>query len=138
MLDPSTPAGARALARLAEERIIWLTTVTSAGQPQTSPVWFLYADGEFLVYSLPGTARTRNLAANPRVSLHLDGNGRGGDIVSIEAEARVDPGTAPSTEVAPYQERYASWIADHGWTPESFARDYPVALRIRPTRVRAW
>jgi PPOX class probable F420-dependent enzyme len=101
-------------------------------------VWFLYADGEFLVYSLPGTARTRNLAANPRVSLHLDGNGRGGDIVSIEAEARTDPDVPPSTGIAAYQERYASWIADHGWTPESFARDYPVALRIRPTRVRAW
>ena len=138
MFDPSTPAGARALARLSEERIIWLTTVTPAGQPQTSPVWFLYSDGEFLVYSLPGTARTRNLAANPRVSLHLDGNGRGGDIVSIEGEARLDPAAPPSTEVAAYQERYAPWIADYGWTPESFARDYPVALRIRPIRVRAW
>lgn len=138
MFDPSAPAGARALARLAAERVIWLTTVTPAGQPQASPVWFLFADGEFLIYSLPGTARTRNLAANPRVSLHLDGNGRGGDIVSVEGRARIDPAAPPSSAVAAYQERYAEWIARNGWTPESFARDYPVALRIRPTRVRAW
>jgi PPOX class probable F420-dependent enzyme len=72
------------------------------------------------------------------VSLHLDGNGRGGDIVSIEGTARVDPESPPSSAVAAYQERYAEWIARNGWTPESFARDYPVALRIRPTRVRAW
>ncbi|MCU0281587.1 MAG: TIGR03667 family PPOX class F420-dependent oxidoreductase [Acidimicrobiia bacterium] len=138
MFDPSTPAGARALARLAAERVIWLTTVTPAGQPQASPVWFLFADGEFLIYSLPDTARTRNLAANPRVSLHLDGNGRGGDIVSIEGTARVDPEAPPSSAVAAYQDRYSEWIARNGWTPESFARDYPIAVRILPTRVRAW
>ena len=138
MFDPSTPAGARALTRLADERVIWLTTVTPTGQPQASPVWFLYADGEFLIYSLPDTARTRNLAANPRVSLHLDGNGRGGDIVSIEGRARLDPEAPLSSAVAAYQERYAEWIARNGWTPESFAHDYPIAVRIRPTRVRAW
>ncbi len=138
MFDPSTPAGARALARLAAERVIWLTTVTPAGQPQSSPVWFLFADGEFLIYSLPDTARTRNLAANPRASLHLDGNGRGGDIVSIEGRARIDREAPPSSAVAAYQERYTEWIARNGWTPDSFARDYPIAVRIRPTRVRAW
>ena len=96
MLDPNTPQGARAIARLTDEKIIWLTTVRRNGQPQTSPVWFLFQDGEFLIYSLPGTARTANLEANPLVSLHLDGNGEGGDIVSIEGKARIDPAAPPS------------------------------------------
>jgi PPOX class probable F420-dependent enzyme len=138
MLDPHTPSGARAIARLTDEKIIWLTTVRANGQPQTSPVWFLYEDGEFLIYSLPGTARTANLDANPRVSLNLDGNGEGGDIVAIEGTARVDTDAPPSSEVAAYQEKYASMIARNGWTPESFAADYPHAIRITPVRSRAW
>ncbi|MCJ7725155.1 MAG: TIGR03667 family PPOX class F420-dependent oxidoreductase [Acidimicrobiia bacterium] len=138
MLDPTTPQGARAIARLTDEKIIWLTTVRRNGQPQTSPVWFLFQDGEFLVYSLPGTARTANLDANPLVSLHLDGNGEGGDIVSIEGNARLDTEALPSNQVEAYQEKYAGFIAGHGWTPESFATDYPIAIRIMPTRSRAW
>jgi PPOX class probable F420-dependent enzyme len=138
MLDPITRAGGRALARLAEERIIWLTTVRPNGQPQTSPVWFLYDDGEFLVYSKVGTARTANLAANPRVSLNLDGNGSGGDIVSIEGTASIDPDAPPSTDVPAYQDKYGGFIARNGWTPASFAADYPIAVRIHPMRARAW
>jgi PPOX class probable F420-dependent enzyme len=138
MFDPDTPRGSRALARLTDEKIIWLTTVRPTGQPQTSPVWFLYADGEFLIYSLPGTARTANLATNPRVALNLDGNGEGGDIVSIEGIARIDPAAPPSNLVIPYQEKYAGLIAGNGWTPESFAADYPTAIRITPVRSRAW
>lgn len=138
MLDSNTPQGARAIARLIDEKIIWLTTVRHSGQPQTSPVWFLFQNGEFLVYSLPGTARTANLEANPLVSLHLDGNGEGGDIVSIEGKAHIDPAAPPSNQVAAYQEKYAGFIARNGWTPDSFAADYPVAIRIVPTRSRAW
>jgi PPOX class probable F420-dependent enzyme len=138
VIDPQTPRGSEALRRLAEEPIIWLTTVRENGQPQTSPVWFWFDGGEFLVYSLPDTARTFNIAHNARVSLNLDGNGRGGDIVTIEGEARLDPNTPPSSEVPEYQAKYRAFIDGNGWTPESFARDYPVAVRIRPTRVRVW
>lgn len=138
MFDPTTPTGGRALARLADEKIVWMTTVRPGGQPQTSPVWFLYRDGEFLVYSLPGTARTANLAANRRVSLHLDGDGEGGEVVTIEGAARIDPDAPPSSEVPAYQAKYAGMIARNGWTPASFAADYPVAIRITPTRARAW
>ena len=138
MLDPTTPQGGRAVARLTDETILWMTTVRPGGQPQASPVWFLYEDGEFLVYSKKGTARTANLVANPRVSLNLDGNGEGGDIVSIEGTARIDPDAPPSSAVPAYQEKYAGYLERHGWTPEWFAANYPVAIRITPTRSRAW
>lgn len=138
MLDLNTPQAGRAHTRLTDDMIIWLTTVRPNGQPQTSPVWFLYRDGEFLVYSRAGTARTTNIAENPRVSLNLDGNGRGGDIVTIEGEARIDREAPPSNEAPAYREKYAGFIADHGWTPEGFAVDYPIPIRITPTRARVW
>ena len=78
-MDTLTPEVAT---RLADATVIWLTTVSADGQPQTSPVWFLWQDDRFLVYSLADSPRVRNLRANPRVSLNLDGDGRGGAIVT--------------------------------------------------------
>lgn len=115
-IDPASPAGQR----LSTALIGWLTTVSPAGRPQPSPVWFLWQGGDILVYSLADTARIRNIAANPLVSLNLDGD-------------------APSAaEVPEYLAKYAERFATYGWTPEWFAARYPVAIRIRPTRLRAW
>jgi PPOX class probable F420-dependent enzyme len=139
MIDPTTKAGARALERLEREPILWLTTVTPHGQPQASPVWFLWHEGELLVYSRADTPRPANIRANPRVAANLDGNGRGGDIVSIEGTARIVRDTASPADAPPaYADKYAALIAAEGWTLESFLADYPVEIRIRPTRVRAW
>lgn len=71
--------------RLREKLIVWRTTVTPGGQPQTSAVWFLWDGREFLVYSLADTARVRNIEANPRVAFNLDGDGRGGTVVTSKA-----------------------------------------------------
>jgi PPOX class probable F420-dependent enzyme len=127
----------RARRRLAEESIIWMTTVTPGGQPQTSPVWFLLDGDELLVYSAH-SSRLSNIAANPRVALNLDGNGRGGDIVTIEGSARI-VATEPAAAGNPaYVEKYATSMERNGWTPEEFSELYPVAVRIAFGRGRTW
>ena len=134
MLDPSTPSGAKAAELLAKAYVVWLTTVRPNGQPQSSPVWFVIDDGEFLVYSLDGTARTANIEANPRVSVNLDSDA-GADVLVVEGMARIVDGP-PSLEHAEYQEKYASGIRRIGHTPESFAERYSVPIRITPGRWR--
>jgi PPOX class probable F420-dependent enzyme len=139
MIDLTTPAGARTAERLQTELILWLTTVTPDGQPQTSPVWFLWTDGEILLYSRADTPRLANVRANPRVAANLDGDGDGGDVVIIEGEARVVHERATLADVpATYIEKHAEKLAEYGWTMESMLVDYPTEIRIRPTRVRAW
>jgi PPOX class probable F420-dependent enzyme len=136
LLDTSSEFGRRAERRLREEKIAWLTTVDSAGTPQPIPVWFLWdGAGSALVYSRPRTPKLRAIEANPRVSLHLDGNGRGGDIVVALGDAAVsdDP---PAHEIPAYVEKYAPLIERNRWTPESFAADYSVPIRVRIRRVR--
>jgi len=55
------PEHAAALARLGTEQIGWLTTVSKAGAPQSSPIWFLLWDAESaLVFSQPDTPKYRN------------------------------------------------------------------------------
>jgi PPOX class probable F420-dependent enzyme len=138
MIDETTEAGARAAARLRDEPIGWLTTVTPAGQPQSSPIWFLWEDGEILLQSLATTPRLRNIRANPRVSFTLDSDGVGGDILVIEGEARIADAELVPASAAAYRAKYDARIEANGWTWDSFRRDYPVVIRIRPTRVRTW
>ncbi|HSW40999.1 MAG TPA: TIGR03667 family PPOX class F420-dependent oxidoreductase [Patescibacteria group bacterium] len=139
MIDPTTVTGARVAERLESELILWLTTVTPEGQPQASPVWFLWVDGEIILYSRADTPRLANVRANPRVAATFDGDGEGGDIVSIEGEARVTHEQAALADVpAAYIEKYAAKLTDFGWTMTSMLVDYPVEIRIRPTRLRAW
>ena len=138
MLDTTTPAGARAAQRLRDELIIWMTTVSAAGQPQSSPVWFLWDGETFLVYSRPRTGKLRNLEHNPRVGLNLDGNGRGGDVVVVEGIASIDSSAPRADAIPEYVEKYRERIAANGWTPASFAADYSEAIRITPRRARVW
>src|SRR5919199_6896141 len=100
MIDESTTFGKRAVRRLREEIIAWFTTVDKAGTPQTVPVWFLWdGDRSVLLYSQEVTAKLRNIRRNPRCSLHLDGNGRGGDIVVLLGEAHVSNDDPPADRV---------------------------------------
>ncbi|HUZ50967.1 MAG TPA: TIGR03667 family PPOX class F420-dependent oxidoreductase [Streptosporangiaceae bacterium] len=138
MLNPDNPAHAAADARLRSEPVIWLTTVARSGQPQSSPVWFLWDGTEFLSYGSKDGQKTRNIAANPRVDLHLDGNGQGGGIVIFEGTARIDQEGPPAAAVADFVAKYGGLIESYGWTLEGVARDYPHVIRVTPTRARIW
>jgi PPOX class probable F420-dependent enzyme len=136
MLDERTEFGQRAARRLREERIAWLTTVSPKGTPQPVPVWFLWdSSTSVLLYSQPDTPKLRNIGENPRVSLHLDGNGRGGDIVICMGVARISDDPS-ADQVAEYVEKYAELIERNRWTSASFAADYSVPVRITISRIR--
>jgi len=135
-LDPSTEFGARVERRLSEKWIGWLSTVDSEGTPQPTPVWFLWDGTSLLIYSQPDTPKLRNIERNPRVALHLDGNGQGGDIVVLTGEARLAPDAPPADALPAYLEKYREGIARLGATPEGFAQEYSVPVRMTPDRLR--
>ena len=138
VFDGDTDSDRHALGRLERDMIGWLTTVTPDGQPQTFPIWFLWDDGEALIYSDRRAKRNANIAVNPRVSLHLNDNGQGGDVVILEGEARVDEATAPVPGNPAYLVKYGAWINEHLTSAEEMATVYNVPIRIRPTRGRAF
>ena len=138
ILNPENPAHAGAADRLQVEPIIWLTTVAPSGQPQSTPVWFLWEADEFLIYGAARGPKTRNIEANPQVSLHLEGNGRGGANVIFEGRARIDPAAPKADAVSAYLGKYREFIDSYGWSPQSFSHDYPHVIRVSPTRARIW
>jgi PPOX class probable F420-dependent enzyme len=135
-LDPNDPKHAAVDERLRTGLVVWLTTVTAAGHPQTTPVWYHWDGGTFLFYSQPGRPKLANIAANPRVSLHPVGAADAEDAVTIEGTAALDPSAPPSDQIPAYITKYLELIDGLGWTPASFAADYSVALRVTPTRFR--
>lgn len=139
LLDHEQPSHQRALQRLDTELIAWLTTVSRDGQPSASPVWFVFdpSDETFLIFSRPSTGKLRNIAANPLVCLHLDGNGQGGDIVSLDGRAELVDGPAYD-QVPRAVDKYAGRREAMGYTPEGFAADYSQTIRVAATRIRAW
>jgi PPOX class probable F420-dependent enzyme len=122
--------------RLRREKIAWLTTVRRDGQPQSSPVWFLWRDGEIVVYSKPTTQKVRNVQTNPRVAVHLRDVDEGSDIVSIEGTAEIDDAYPAAAAIPDYVKKYRAMIADINMDPDSFAKSYSVPVRIRPTKIR--
>lgn len=123
--------------RLADDLIIWMTTVTASGNPQSSPVWFLREGEELLVFSLD-SARVRNLTLNPRVALNLNSDRHGGHVTTMEGTARVVDDAPPADEHEVYVTKYFESMKSLGWTPADFASRYATAIRITVDRIRAW
>jgi PPOX class probable F420-dependent enzyme len=136
ILDLRKRKHAHAAKRLRAELIVWLTTVSRQGQPRSSPVWFWWDGDAFHLFSQPRKPKLLNIAANPRVSLHLEGGREGEDIVVFEGRAKIVRNGQAATSFPEYIGKYRRPIASYGWTPESFAADYAVPIVVRPTRVR--
>jgi PPOX class probable F420-dependent enzyme len=136
MLDLTTEFGKRAGRRLNAEQVIWLTTVRKDAMPQPVPVWFWWDGETALIFTRPGSHKLRNLEHNAKAALHLDSDGRGGDIIVLEGEAEVLAGQMVPTDVQPYMQKYQDGLERIGMTAEAFAHTYLVPIRFTPNRIR--
>src|SRR5690242_11039871 len=138
ILDPNDEAHRRADERLRQDVVVWLTTVGAGGQPQSTPVWFLWDGDSFLIYSQPSARKVDNIRRQPQVSLHLNSDPEADQAVVFEAAARLADDEPPADQQPDYLEKYRDGIAGIDMTPESFAADYAQPIRAIPTRARAW
>jgi len=135
LLDMTSPEGKRVQKRLEKELIIWLATCGRDGRPRAVPVWFLWDGKSFLIYSVPGQ-KVNDIEANPKVQLHFNTTPDGDGAVRIDGEATRLKRHPLAHKVPSYIRKYARLIKGYDWTPESFARQYHIALRVQPTRLR--
>jgi PPOX class probable F420-dependent enzyme len=122
--------------RLKSEQIIWITTVRADGTPQPTPVWFVWDNGTFLIYSQPNTQKLRNIAQNARVTLHFNTDMHGDEVIVITGEGLIDHGAFPADQTPAYLEKYADGIKSIDMTPASYAQSFSVAIRVKPLHVR--
>jgi PPOX class probable F420-dependent enzyme len=120
---------------LESDVVVWLATA-GADRPHAVPVWFWWDGSSFLIYSVPGQ-KVREMEANPRVQLHLNTDRSGDFVVRFDGEAEILKNHPPATRMRKYIDKYRERILAYGWTTRSFADQYNIAVRIRPTRLRS-
>lgn len=127
----------RQLERLDTEDIVWLTTVNASHTPVPTPVWFLWSDGQFLVFSEPRTPKLANIARGG-VAVNFNSTIGGGDVAVFTARAVEDADGPTAAEWDAYVSKYGEAMAGMDFTPEKFRAEYSTLLRITPSRVRGW
>lgn len=140
MIDFSAELGQKARSHIATEYFVWFTTVDSHLAPQPRPVWFIWYEDAFLIYSQPTAHKIHQLTTHPNVSLHFNTSDTKGEqnVIVFTGTATIDSGISPANQLPAYMEKYSSGIAGLGATPEQFAQEYSVPIRVTPTGLRGW
>jgi len=120
--------------RLAAARNYWLNTTTPSGSPHAAPVWGAVAGQTLYLYSERSTVKARNIAADPRVVVHLES---GDDVVIVRgtAEELGVPAQVPEV-VAALAAKYTA-PGDRQYLPDADP-DFDVVYAIRPRSAMVW
>jgi PPOX class probable F420-dependent enzyme len=91
--------------QLAKSRNYWVCTTRPDGRPHAIPVWGLWLGGAVVFSTDPESRKGRNLAADPRVVVHLES---GDDVVVVEGVVEIVRGAGvPASFSDDYQKKYA-------------------------------
>ena len=102
-----------ALARLAECRNIWLTTLRPEGGPHMMPIWGLWLDDVFAFSTGKDSRKAKNFRANPNVAVATDS---GADAVVIEGSVSTMSTASHAAFVAAYKDKY-DWVITDEMAP---------------------
>ena len=140
MLDFNSKFGRTIKKHLKNQYFVWLTTVDAKGTPQPRPVWFIWEEDSFLIFSQPNAYKVKHLKNNPKVSLHFNTADEAGEknVIIFVGEASIDDKAPHANQIPAYLKKYKAGIEGLKSTPEEFAREYSTAIRIKPTEVRGW
>lgn len=138
LLDTTRSDDRHIAERLSAEPVIWLGTVRPDGRPHNVPVWFAWHDPLVLIFSMPTTAKVRNLRASPEVSLALDSADGGQDIVLAEGRATLvtGPDQHPHFLAGIFREKYARALS--GTSFEEWRATFSQPLVVHVRRITAW
>jgi nitroimidazol reductase NimA-like FMN-containing flavoprotein (pyridoxamine 5'-phosphate oxidase superfamily) len=116
--------------RMTRAQHYWISTVSPDGQPHATPVDGVWLDDRLYFGGSPQTRRHRNLAANPKICVHLES---AMDVVILQGEAHPHrPDHALATRLAEESNRKYGY----GQKPEEYEkRDVHV---FRPRVAFAW
>lgn len=121
------------------EYVVWLTTVDANGAPQPRPVWFIWDNDGFLIYSKATAHKIKHIKENGNVSLHFNTDKTGDkDVIVYIGKAEFDTHAMPPGKVPAYLRKYRKGIKDLGMTIEGFSSEYSAAIRVKPCSLRGW
>ncbi len=111
---------------IAQARNYWVGTVDADGQPHAVPIWAIWIETTLFFDGAPQVRWVRNLAANPKVVVHLES---GDKVVILEGSVvrlpHLDPRVLPMVAAAS-EAKYGGTFKDRG------------CLALHPQVVYAW
>lgn len=120
--------------RFAAARNWWVTTAGDAG-PHAVPVWGVVADGVLCFYGQASAVRSRNLAADPRLVLHLED---GESPLIVHGTAAVTGVVEDRPELAAlYRAKYVG-PHDGEYLPDADGMDGTEVFEVSPTKALNW
>jgi hypothetical protein len=121
-------------ARLAPARSYWLCSTMPSGAPHVAPVWGVVINHVLYLYSERRTIKARNLAADPRVVVHLES---ADDVLIVRGmvEDVGIPAQVPEV-VAGLSAKYTG-EADRPYLPDA-EPDFDVVYALRPQSAMMW
>jgi len=139
VIDLTTEFGQKVKRHLDQEYFIWFTTVGEDLTPQPRPVWFIWDQDAILIFSKPGAPKVTQVKGHPKVALHFNTDDKADeDVIVFLGAAQIDPGAPPAHEIPAYLEKYKGGMEELGISPAEFGREYSLAIRVEPTKVRGW
>ena len=118
----------RVARRLRNAENYWLSSTRPDGRPHCVPIWGVWAEGALWFWTEATTVKARNLAANPRASVHLES---GGDVVIVEGDVeRITEPSDAAEALAAYAEKYPDFDVDSPRLGDPY--------RLRPRVAHAW
>jgi PPOX class probable F420-dependent enzyme len=119
---------ARVERRLRNAEIYWLASTRPDGRPHCVPIWGVWGAGCLWFWTDRSTVKARNLATDPRASVHLES---GDDVVILDGEVeRVLDSDGAAQRLAAYADKYP----DFDLESERLGDPY----RFRPRIAHAW
>jgi nitroimidazol reductase NimA-like FMN-containing flavoprotein (pyridoxamine 5'-phosphate oxidase superfamily) len=124
-----------AVEQLERARVYWFCTTRPDARPHTMPAWAVWVDGGLYFDGSPETRRSKNLAANPAIAVHLES---GEQVVILEGQA--DEAGGPSKElaerlVAAFEAKYG---ASDNYHPKADQWDRGGLWVLRPRVAFGW
>src|SRR5215208_5153210 len=112
MIDLTSKFGRVVKRHLKDEYAIWLITVDSNVAPQPRPVWFIWEQDSFLIFSQPKARKVAHIRQNPMVALHFNTDESGDHkVIVFTGQAVIDMTCPPAHKVNAYFKKYKTGIA---------------------------
>lgn len=112
----------------------WISTSNTKCQPHATPVWGVWVDDVFYFDGGPKTRRSRDIAVNPQVSVHLEDGTRAIILEGTAKECINLPLELGKKLSAEYIRKYS----EKGYSPEPDSWKSGGLYAFRASRVFAW
>jgi hypothetical protein len=113
----------------------WWVATSGPGGPHSVPVWGVVVDGVLHFYGEPSAVRSRNLAADPRLVLHLES---GSSVLIVHGRVAIGPAAGQVRAVsAAYREKYVD-PTDLEFLPDAPGMEHALLFTVAPERAIGW